>query len=319
MNNIDHIINRIISGNPRLEDQQQLDLWLAQSEENRKEFARQQSLWQAAGRLKVDKSPDLEVAWQDLQQRIAALPKKKSGSPLRIAAGIALIAALSVVLIFLVNGGSDQKKLAQMDGGPSVVEIQPLLDEVLIQELVDSSSIPASGSESITPKQGSRKKKNLLITYATQDSAKAFYLPDSSIVFLNEKSSLVYNADFSKKNRDLVLQGEAYFEVANHPLPFSVRCGNTQTQGSRSYFNVRQDAKSGQVEVLTVSGTLEFTGVSKKEIKSLQLVKGEKVTYSQDGVLRKEKNKDKEQKWWQAKNLRASLKAFISKLKSIFY
>lgn len=48
-------------------------------------------------------------------------------------------------------------------------------------------------------------------------------MPDGTIVWLNTDSKLTYSQDFGKKNRDVSLEGEGYFEVVKNPkLPFRV-------------------------------------------------------------------------------------------------
>ena len=48
-------------------------------------------------------------------------------------------------------------------------------------------------------------------------------LPDSTLVWLNAGSKIVYSQGFGVKDRHLRLNGEAYFEVRkNEKLPFDV-------------------------------------------------------------------------------------------------
>jgi len=42
-------------------------------------------------------------------------------------------------------------------------------------------------------------------------------LPDGSKVWLNSQSRLTYSDNFNVKKRELLLDGEAYFEVAHNP------------------------------------------------------------------------------------------------------
>jgi ferric-dicitrate binding protein FerR (iron transport regulator) len=187
------------------------------------------------------------------------------------------------------------------------------LDDSLLAQTPDST-LPTK------PKLRSKNNRNVvMITYTTVDSAKAFYLPDNSIVFLNDHSSLSYAKDFGAKNRNLNLSGEAYFEPVEDTIPFIVNCANTSSKaGVKSFFNVRENKTAGSVEVLTVSGDVEFTGVTNKVYKKLTINEGERAVYSKDATLMKEKNKQKDYKWWQKKNLRAKLRSLFDRIKNAF-
>ena len=57
-------------------------------------------------------------------------------------------------------------------------------------------------------------------------------LNDGTEVMLNAGSSIKYRSDYNLDNRDLVLEGEAYFKVArNHNLPLVVNAGKDCDSG----------------------------------------------------------------------------------------
>lgn len=64
-------------------------------------------------------------------------------------------------------------------------------------------------------------------------------LPDGTKVWLNANSSLVYPSSFSKGGRNVILYGEAYFDVkadTNHP--FNVHTSNAVVTATGTEFNV---------------------------------------------------------------------------------
>ena len=65
-------------------------------------------------------------------------------------------------------------------------------------------------------------------------------LPDGSRVWLNADSKLTYPEQFAKYNRDVTLEGEAYFEIAkNKKSPFQVFAENVKIQVTGTCFNVK--------------------------------------------------------------------------------
>lgn len=86
-----------------------------------------------------------------------------------------------------------------------------------------------------------------------------FSLSDGTTVYLNSNSSLVYPSKF-KKNREVTLTGEAYFEVTHDKeRSFIVKAGelNVLVHGTR--FNVQSFRKFKNIEVTLLEGKVGVT------------------------------------------------------------
>ncbi|MDZ7660611.1 FecR family protein [Fodinibius sp.] len=85
-------------------------------------------------------------------------------------------------------------------------------------------------------------------------------LPDESTVTLNSGSSITYNRLFNFTDREVSLEGEAYFEVKNGNLPFKVHTSNAIVKVLGTSFNIRswQDSKVPETSVLLTEGSLAF-------------------------------------------------------------
>ena len=80
-------------------------------------------------------------------------------------------------------------------------------------------------------------------------------LPDGSRVWLNSASRICYNSDFNRNRRDIVLEGEAYFEVAkNEKIPFIVYASGMSVRAVGTEFNVRNYPEEGEVRATLVEG-----------------------------------------------------------------
>lgn len=64
-------------------------------------------------------------------------------------------------------------------------------------------------------------------------------LPDGSSADLNSGSELTYNRLFGRFNRDVSLNGEAYFRVQTNDLPFKVEANGSVTEVTGTEFNIR--------------------------------------------------------------------------------
>lgn len=63
----------------------------------------------------------------------------------------------------------------------------------------------------------------LIVTQTAVGEMKTVSLPDGSLVQLNAGSKLTFSADFGQKNREVKLEGQAFFDVKrNEKLPFHI-------------------------------------------------------------------------------------------------
>ena len=82
-------------------------------------------------------------------------------------------------------------------------------------------------------------------------------LPDGTKVSLNSESSFTYPASFGKTDRNVHLQGEAYFEVAHdEELPFIVQAKQTYVKVLGTTFNIHTLPDDDWVETALVNLSL---------------------------------------------------------------
>ena len=101
-------------------------------------------------------------------------------------------------------------------------------------------------------------------------------LPDGSKVWLNSSSSLKYPTNFNVRKREVVLTGEAFFEVfKDKSKRFRVKCGVLDVDVYGTSFNVKNYPDENIQEVTVAEGIVGITSNS-KEIK--QITNGEQAT-----------------------------------------
>jgi transmembrane sensor len=103
-----------------------------------------------------------------------------------------------------------------------------------------------------------------LVEIQTLDNEKkAITLPDSSHVWLNENSSLVYDPRFAQ--RHVSLEGEAFFEVERLvERPFEITSGEAVTTVLGTSFNVRAYSAEDKIEVTVKTGKVALANTKKK-------------------------------------------------------
>lgn len=116
-----------------------------------------------------------------------------------------------------------------------------------------------------------------------------FALPDGSVATLQPGAQLQYPVVFSDSERQVILKGEAFFEVSKMPQrPFFVYTGNLITKVLGTSFHIRSTARNGvSVEVVTgrVAVFERKSARSQKKdvpIEEIILLPNQKVVYFED-------------------------------------
>lgn len=86
-------------------------------------------------------------------------------------------------------------------------------------------------------------------------------LPDGTEVWLNSNSQLLYDSlNFSKQKREVVLSGEAFFDVVkNEKIPFVIHAGNVNITVKGTAFNVKAYPSQKNIETTLLRGLIEIT------------------------------------------------------------
>lgn len=105
-------------------------------------------------------------------------------------------------------------------------------------------------------------------------------LPDGSEVWVNTHSSIFYDAaSFNESNRDVILEGEAYFEVTkNVEKPFRVKTRQLNVLVTGTSFNIKAYPESKFVETVLAEGRIEME-LNNEQRQKIELKPGEKAVY----------------------------------------
>ncbi|MEG0993732.1 MAG: FecR domain-containing protein [Bacteroidales bacterium] len=106
-------------------------------------------------------------------------------------------------------------------------------------------------------------------------------LSDGTVVWLNSQTELKYPGSFKSGERRVILNGEAYFEVApDKTAPFIVETtkGNVEVLGTK--FNVKAYSKHNEFETSLMSGSVKVSAQGQQVI----LKPEHKVTFDESGA-----------------------------------
>ncbi|MCC5928791.1 MAG: FecR domain-containing protein [Cyclobacteriaceae bacterium] len=96
-------------------------------------------------------------------------------------------------------------------------------------------------------------------------------LPDGTKVKLNSESRLIFPAAFSGENREVILEGEGFFEVAKDiHKPFIVKTKNMTTTVLGTSFNIKAYTDDKDVQIAVLSGKVEVKGAKPRLAEQVQ-------------------------------------------------
>ncbi len=114
---------------------------------------------------------------------------------------------------------------------------------------------------------------------ATQNGSRTrTMLPDGTTVWVNAGSKLTYDKDFAGATREVVLDGEAYFDVVKNPhRPFIVHTGGINIKVLGTVFNVKDYPADKTVETTLIRGLVQVTRSNDPQQKPVFLHPNEKL------------------------------------------
>ena len=120
---------------------------------------------------------------------------------------------------------------------------------------------------------GARNNVPVILHPFSGSQVRTYTLPDGSIVRLDPNSSLSYPSQFISNQRNVGLEGVAFFTVAPDPRkPFRVIVNEITVTVLGTSFSIT--SSSGRTEIVVKTGNIEVTG----KHRSLKLCAGEKLT-----------------------------------------
>lgn len=160
-----------------------------------------------------------------------------------------------------------------------------------------------------------------LIVVETAAFTQEVTLPDGSRITLNQNSKLTYQPTFNKTNRDITLQGEAFFEVVHDASkPFVVTVNEASVEVLGTSFNIRAYKTDAELEVVVATGKVKLSAPDKTEQVMLQA--GQRGVYNPNkNSLTTQVNNDVNFVAWKTGKLvftETSLQAVIETLQKVY-
>jgi transmembrane sensor len=157
----------------------------------------------------------------------------------------------------------------------------------------------------LTPGKMSRIQKTVVSASVIKKTERSEYkyimLPDSTQVWLNAASSIEFKKQFDKNKREVVLKGEAYFDVKHaDKIPFIIYTGKVSIVVMGTAFNIKAYPDLAKITVSVKRGKVRVN-YSNQQV--AMLIKGQEVSIATIGEIRQKKVKEEDTSAWQYGNL----------------
>ncbi len=157
------------------------------------------------------------------------------------------------------TGNMDEARLV-LPGGQHI----PLNEKESVVEYGHGGDIVINHSDTVKSVSGKQvpEMNQLVIPYGKNSIVR---LSDGTLVHLNSGSRLIYPGFFEGKSREVLLFGEAFFEVT--PMkdkPFIVRTNEISVEVLGTRFNISAYPSESSIETVLVEGEVKITGTRNK-------------------------------------------------------
>lgn len=215
--------------------------------------------------------PNYQELWNNIQRK---KDRKKSTISLRlslqIAATIAVLVGLSSWFIHIQNDNKQQLTITSSNTtSPAInTKIKLTLANGHQIDLSKTKKIIKDGNNLITNinnglayKTNNSNKQNKLEYNTLETSAGINYqlnLSDGTKIWLNAKSKVSYPIAFIGKERCVLLEGEAYFEVKSDPQhPFIVKVKDIEVKATGTQFNINSYSIKKGIQTTLIHGKVQ--------------------------------------------------------------
>jgi len=258
---MDIVISKYLLGIADNKEILHLKDWLEKSESNKKYFGESENIWNAIEIIKNKDDVKPEDAWEKIEKRMMSNNTDFSRKgEIKAHPAIHLILRVAAIIIFTIGFSWSGFYIYYK----KVLSVSDAYNEIVVPR----------GSKSI------------------------INLPDGTKIWLNAETTLKYPERFGGKCREVILDGEAFFDVAkDENRAFTVKTSDLDITALGTSFNVKSYSNEGSIETTLVTGSLciHKRGV-KDETKKVILKPNEKLTFiRKKGRLLMDSNRGREE------------------------
>lgn len=260
------LIYKFIIGSISDDECQELEAWRQHDPKHEQMFRRLTNTENLEREYRKQKGIDVERPLLDMQERLHRKEAGKKRIGIRWAAALAITASMAAVFCigyFWNNtlGSTEQSLSAQVEGINQILpgSTQALLTTNNGKEVRLGADSLANSRLLAQQKKDAEHDRKVRINKLTTPRGGEFkiLLEDSTVVYLNAESQLIYPESFGQHERRVKVKGEAYFEVTKDSLrPFFVETEDLVVRVYGTEFNIQDYADDAHTYTTLVKGSI---------------------------------------------------------------
>ncbi len=276
-----------IVGSITEEEQQRIDEWRRESEAHERLYARMLDIGYLRKEYLRRSVINTQRPLEEMEQRIARERKGRpfvTWRPWVAAASVALVICLGFVKLWTSSDKVTDKEIARTH---LLSDIKPGSQQATLT-LGDGEKVQL-GANRATNEQAIKEHQTLAqavpdIRQLSLDVPRGgefkIVLEDSTEVWLNSESKLIYPETFSCTERRVIVTGEAYFKVTkDKERPFLVETDGQLVKVYGTEFNIRSYSEDEEVFTTLIEGSVSISKLSEKS-GELMLTPGHQACFS---------------------------------------
>ena len=269
---ISELIAREMSGEISQAEKEKLSKWLSASPKNQQLYHKILNKRNISSRNQLYEGIDTAAGWNKVHDSLNLNhPQKTLYHYLKYAAVI-LPFLFGITLYFMLDKPSQEAE--------PIVRIEPGMKQaILVMASGENVNLLNDSVKSLTEDDGTEihnEKDVLSYAHGKANTAEKvllntllvplggeykLVLSDSTMVYLNSKSKLVFPVCFPGNKREVFLEGEAYFEVAkDKSRPFIVTINGMQIEAVGTAFNIKAYTDESHSFTTLLEGKVSVTG-----------------------------------------------------------
>ena len=244
--NLKNIIPKILTGDANPDEKAFFQEHIKNSPENYEEYLQLNEIWNRSEKMDIVDIPDIELEWLSISRKITE--NKNS-----IDESNGLLNILKTIWTGIVNP-----------------KLKPVYSAAIIVVIFLSTLLLWNDEEIVLE----------IITYSTRNAEiKLIELPDGSHAMLNCGSTISFPKDFVGNERNVELEGEAFFTVTKGVKPFIVVTDNANARVLGTEFDVW--ARGNETRVVVMQGIVNLSSKFKDD-QGVNLIRNQASEISND-------------------------------------
>lgn len=293
LNNISELIYKQIIGSITEEEFHELQEWRKSNPKNEETYRRLIDIHFLEKEYNKYKTIEHTRPLQDMKSRIQRerFPKQIRFWKLTSAVAATLLFAVCSITLWNTFENRSETYTAMENISSQIPDIEAGKTQAILT-LNDGSTISLGAdstlnSQLIARQQSSSQNEAKRINNLTTPRGSEFMvmLEDSTKVWLNAESQLIYPESFDEKERRVQIKGEAYFQVAKDTTrPFYVESSGITIRVYGTEFNINAYSEEKEVYTTLVSGSISLQQANENH-SELILTPGHQAIYNKDNKI----------------------------------